>query len=95
MVENFLTIVDRLCIKAKCLRGPDLGNIFGMDVIGHIQRKHSETPKEFITVPTNSPYNNPIWPIKKPGGSYRFIGDDKNLNILPKLREHPPDTGLS
>lgn len=50
-VHRFLTIDNRLPIKAKCLIHLNLENILGMDVIGHhVTNKNETIPKTNLAI---------------------------------------------
>lgn len=40
----------------------------------------TELEKRGIVKRTHSPYNSPVWPVKKPAGQWRFTVDYQQLN---------------
>ncbi|XP_043935349.1 uncharacterized protein LOC122808454 [Protopterus annectens] len=56
----------------------------------------TETIQELLRVgilePTVSPFNSPVWPVKKPDGSWRMTVDYRGLNkVAPPLTAAVPD----
>ena len=41
-----------------------------------------ESEKVGIIKPTHSPFNSPVWPVKKPDGSWHMTVDYRELNIV-------------
>ena len=45
-----------------------------------------ELKKVGIIKPTHSPFNSPVWPVKKPDGSWHVIVDYRELNkVIPPM----------
>ncbi|KAF6288389.1 hypothetical protein mRhiFer1_009123 [Rhinolophus ferrumequinum] len=51
-----------------------------------ISRTILELEKVHIVRPTHSPFNSPVWPVKKPDGTWRMTVDYRKLNkVTPPL----------
>lgn len=48
-----------------------------------IGRTVLELEKAHIVRPTHSPFNSPVWPVKKPDGTWRLTVDYRELNKVP------------
>lgn len=60
-IYRFLTIDDRPPIKINCLLGPNLENIFRMDIIGHhITNKDVTIPKTNLAIAKGTSVKLPI-----------------------------------
>ena len=50
-----------------------------------------ELEKVGIIKPTHSPFNSPVWPVKKPDGSWRMTVDYRELNkVIPPMHAAVP-----